>query len=128
MLPSPKQGRGVNNSLSAISSLSPPRGEAGSRTGGGSAEAPQGLGSGARPGSLEGRLSGTGWFHREWLERRRGGFVRFLRLDPVSLGLSDQKEMIVSLGSLTRRSAPERKKAANSRGAYSSRSSITTTL
>jgi hypothetical protein len=43
-------------------------GEAGSRTGGGSAEAPQRLGSGARPGSLEGRLSGTGGNHREWLE------------------------------------------------------------
>ena len=58
--------------------------EAGSRTGGGSAEAPQRLGSGARPGSLEGRLSGTRGNHREWLERRRGDFVRFLHPDPVS--------------------------------------------
>ena len=59
-------------------------GEAGSRTGGGSAEAPQRLGSGARPGSLEGRLSGTGWNHREWLERRRGKLVRVLHPAPVS--------------------------------------------
>ncbi len=58
-------------------------GEGGARTGGGSAEAPQRLGSGARPGSLEGRLSGTGWINREWLERRRGAFVRFLRPEPV---------------------------------------------
>jgi hypothetical protein len=43
-------------------------GEAGSRTGGGAAEAPQRLGSGAGPGSLEGRLMGTGWNHIEWLE------------------------------------------------------------
>ena len=53
-------------------------GGAGSRTGGGSAEAPQRLGSGARPGSLQGRLSGTGWNHREWLERSRGGWGRVL--------------------------------------------------
>lgn len=59
------------------------RGEAGSRTGGGSVEAPQRLGSGARPGSLAGRLSGTGGNHRKRLERRRGEFVRFLPPDPV---------------------------------------------
>jgi hypothetical protein len=56
----------------------------GSRTGGGSAEAPQRLGSGARPGSLEGRLSGTGRNHRERQERRRGEFVRFLHPDSFS--------------------------------------------
>ena len=61
------------------------RSEAGSQTRGGSAEVTQRLGSGARPGSLEGRLSGTGGNHREWLERRRGEFVRILHPESVSI-------------------------------------------
>ena len=62
--------------LSASCSLTPfPR----HRMPGSFPEAPQRLGSGARPRSLEGRLSGTGWNHRKWLERHRGGFVKVLQ-------------------------------------------------
>lgn len=60
-------------------------GGAWSRTRGGSAEAPQRRGSGARPRSLEGRLSGTGWNHHEWLERREDGFLGILHAIVVPL-------------------------------------------
>jgi hypothetical protein len=84
-----RSGRGVIEVRSGSGGLLPgedrvrTRGEAGSRTGSGSAESPQRLGSGARPGSLEGRLSGTGGNHCEWLERRGDELVSFLHPDLI---------------------------------------------
>jgi len=75
------------------SSKKPPRREADMRCGeqkgdrvANSGGVPPGLPSGWAAGlderSLEGRLSGTGWNHREWLERRRGGWGRFFAACP----------------------------------------------
>jgi hypothetical protein len=45
---------------------------------------PSGWAAGLDLDRLRGHLSGTGGNHREWLERRRGGWGWFLQPDPVS--------------------------------------------